>query len=498
MKNKNIFIAMCSVALLGFTACSEDTLDDINKDNQHPTPESVPAYLQLTDAIMNTGYSAVSGDYAFYVSSLTEQEIGVGNNQLMKAELRNPIEWAGSTTFNNAWNSIYGNLNNILQMQTKVENEEQSGYGQYDVLAMAQILEALNFGILTDMHGDIPYSEACKGLENLQPKLDAQADVYAGILATLDEAIANLDKAEAEGAEYAGQQDILFQGDLNQWRGLAYGLKARYLLHKLAVEPSVLPEVKAAAQKAVDLGFEGAMITEFNGVTCDNPWSAFYWSRYYTASSNTVAELMKATNDPRLAYYSTNPDPKNLDIEPGTAYNPGDQIISQVSDGSLAIPGWLNLGTQPLHLFSQSELYFILAEAQLRSGEDATEAFQAGVKASIVEIAGYFGEDATADAETYAVSLGKPTLQSLFEQKYLAQCVDEQVETYNDLRRLEAMGESYINLTNPNNTQSGVNRFPYRLPYANSSVLANPSIKEAYGDGYYIYSDKIWWAGGNH
>ena len=158
---------------------------------------------------------------------------------------------------------------------------------------------------------------------------------------------------------------------------------------------------------------------------------------------------------------------------------------------------WLDLGSQPIHVFSISELYFILAEAQLRTGEDATEAFQTAVKNSVVEVYGFFGEDGNAAADEYVATLGTPTLQTLFEQKYLAQCVDEQVETYNDLRRLEAMGESYINLTNPNNTQSGVNRFPYRLPYANSSVLANPSIKEAYGDGYYIYSEKIWWAGGN-
>ena len=487
MKNKNIFIAMCSVALLSFTACSEDTLDGINKDNQHPAPESVPAYLQLTDAIMSTGFSAVSGDYSFYLSSLTEQEIGVGNNQMMKAELRNPIEWAGSTTFNNVWNSIYGNLNNILQMQAKVENGDQSGYGQYDVLAMAQILEALNFGILTDMHGDIPYSEACKGLENLQPKLDAQKDVYAGILATLDEAIANLDKAEAEGADYAGEQDILFQGDLNQWRGLAYGLKARYLLHKLAVEPSVLSEAKAAAQKSIDLGFKGAQIKEFNGVTCDNPWSAFIWSRYYTASSATVSKLMEKTNDPRLAAYSANGK--------ATMVEPGDQVSSQVADGSLGYPAWYDLGSQPVHVLSLSEVYFILAEAQLRQGKDATEAFQAAVTSSVSDVLTIMSEDASVAAD-FAASLGTPTLQTLFEQKYLAQCVDEQVETYNDLRRLEAMGESYINLTNPNNTQSGLNRFPYRLPYANSSVLANPTIKEAYGDGYYIYSEKVWWAGG--
>ena len=40
-------------------------MDDINKDNQHPSPENVSAALQLTDAIMATGFSTVSGDYAF-------------------------------------------------------------------------------------------------------------------------------------------------------------------------------------------------------------------------------------------------------------------------------------------------------------------------------------------------------------------------------------------------------------------------------------------------
>ena len=69
---KNILVAL-SVAMLGFTACSEDTMDDINKDTLHPQPEVVPVKLQLTEAIMSTGYSTVSGDLAFYLSSWTEQ-----------------------------------------------------------------------------------------------------------------------------------------------------------------------------------------------------------------------------------------------------------------------------------------------------------------------------------------------------------------------------------------------------------------------------------------
>lgn len=476
---KHILITL-SVALLGFTACSENTLDDINKDNQHPSPDAVPAYLQLSEAIMSTGFSTVSGDYSFYLSSLNEQEIGVGNNQLMKAELRNSSEWAASTTFNNVWNATYGNLMNIRQIISKIEREVPGNVGQYDLLGMAQVLEALNFGVLTDMHGDIPYSEAVQGQGNLQPKLDAQEDVYNGILTTLDNAISNLEKGL--NLKSAKDQDIALGGNVSQWLATAYAMKARYLLHQLAVNPGVLTQVETAAEKAVELEFEGFKITEFNGVTCDNPWSAYVWSRYYVASSATVANLMEATNDPRLDAYT---------YSTGEAYAPGDEEASKIADGSLAFPAWYDLGSQPIHLFSKSELYFILAEAQLRQGKDATVAFQIAVESSVSEILGWMNED-TSIATDFAHSLGTPTLQKLFEQKYLSQCVDEQVEAYNDLRRCKAMGESYINLANPYNTQSGINRYPERLPYGNSSVLSNPNVKAAYGDGTYIYSDKTW------
>ena len=113
MKHLILFV---SAVFIGLTSCTEDMLDTINKDNEHPSPETVAASLQLTDAIMATGFSTVSGDYAFYLSSLNEQEIGVGNNQMMRAELRNASEWAASTTFNNVWNATYGNLMNIRQM----------------------------------------------------------------------------------------------------------------------------------------------------------------------------------------------------------------------------------------------------------------------------------------------------------------------------------------------------------------------------------------------
>jgi PBP1b-binding outer membrane lipoprotein LpoB len=48
---KYIVMAM-SVALFGMTSCSEDQLDEVNKNYKYPAANVVPAHLQITDAIM--------------------------------------------------------------------------------------------------------------------------------------------------------------------------------------------------------------------------------------------------------------------------------------------------------------------------------------------------------------------------------------------------------------------------------------------------------------
>ena len=111
------------IAFLGLmaTSCTEDTMDDINKNQANPPASVVNAKFQVTDAVVSTGFSSWGGAYAWYVSSYTEQTFGTGNNQAMKAELRQRGETAASTTFNNEWGSTYLNLENILQILQKTE-----------------------------------------------------------------------------------------------------------------------------------------------------------------------------------------------------------------------------------------------------------------------------------------------------------------------------------------------------------------------------------------
>ena len=244
-----------AVALL-FASCSEDEMDRINTDYGNPPVSVINSRLMITDAITSTGFSTASGDYAYYTSVYNEQIFGTGNNQLKNAELRQISEVAGSSTFNNVWNSTYANLLNLKYIMAKC-GEGGLNEGQKDLLGMAQVLAAVNWGILTDMHGDIPCSEALQGGALKQPKLDAQKDVYDYIFTLLDSAIANLTDAQTEGMANVGEQDILYGNDNAAWLAAAHAVKARYKLHMTVRDTNAAAEALAEAKAALAAGFEG-------------------------------------------------------------------------------------------------------------------------------------------------------------------------------------------------------------------------------------------------
>lgn len=488
---KNLIYAAAGFSLL-FTSCTEDVMDHINRDEANPPASAVSAKFMITDAINATAISTWGGAYAWYTASFTEQIFGTGNNQLMQAELRMRSQTASSSTFNNEWNLTYGNLNNIAQILQKTSpgglNE-----GQLDLRGMAQTLWVLNFEALTDLHGDIPYSEALDISINA-PQLQSQESIYADLLNRADQAIADLTAARTSGLKNGASQDLLFHGNLSQWLGLAHATKARLLLNTSFRNPSVWPQVIAEGEAALAEGFGGAQLEIFNGVDADNSWTAFQWSRQYSGSCETVVDLFAERSDPRADIYAVN-------VFSAVPYAPaGDQALATATE-TVGFPAWLDNGAAPLHIFSLAELHFILAEAKARTGADPAANFEAAIAASFADYGtAALDSDLASKASDYIATLGAPTLQEIMVQKYLAQTRDEQIQTYNDLRRCRAMGETHITLHNPNNTVGGVNQWPLRLPYGNSDVISNPNVAAAFGTGNdagnYLFTDPVWLFGG--
>lgn len=235
-----------------------------------------------------------------------------------------------------------------------------------------------------------------------------------------------------------------------------------------------------------------------------NSWSAYWASREYIASSKTVEDLLIERNDPREPLYNNN------EFGTNTIGEPGNEEQAQ-SIEELNVPAWLDYGfknKQGSHMFSKSELYFIRAEVKTRLGQDAKADFETAVKASLEDYATSCGETFSNDevaaylSGVTATKFAANPLSEILVQKYIAQTRDEQLETFNDIRRCKYVDGSYpVALTNPKNNSSIGNRLPLRLPYGSSDVLSNPNVKEAFGSGndagMYIFTENVWWAGGS-
>src|SRR5690606_10896069 len=159
MKFKYNILKLIAVGLLAmpiaFSSCSEDRMDEINRNPNDPT--DVQAKFILADVIVKTAVNNVGGDLSTYLSTYVEHEVGT-YNQLWRAEHREN-EPQSASTFNNSWGSLYEVIKDTRIM---IDNCSEGGSqeGNYTTLGIAQIMQAYNLALLTDMYGDVPYSEA--------------------------------------------------------------------------------------------------------------------------------------------------------------------------------------------------------------------------------------------------------------------------------------------------------------------------------------------------
>ena len=123
----------------------------------------------------------------------------------------------------------------------------QTGANLYQ---MARIFQAYAYMVLTDEYGDIPYTEGGKGYtdQNFFPEYDAQQQIYPEIIKELGEAAAALN---ASGKIETG--DVLYGGNIAQWKKFAYSLMLRAGMRLSKVDA-------AKAQATVQAAFQGGVI----------------------------------------------------------------------------------------------------------------------------------------------------------------------------------------------------------------------------------------------
>lgn len=380
--SKSIYGVTLAAGVL-LASCNNKALTDLNVD-PNSTQNAEPAYL-FTGAVLALpayNYSVLAQGMQYFS---TYKEVPAIGDKF----------YSFNGTVANFTEYYTNKLNRLIQIEPAVQETADA-----NKKSAVRILKAYVFNQLTDVAGDIPYSEALGGQSNLTPKYDTQRDIYLNLLKELDESAAALDASKAN----FGTADLLFKGDVAKWKKFAYSLMLRFAMRLTNVEPDL---AKTWAEKAI----AGGVMTSMDDVAkiqyadasgSQNPQVLDLRNGNYISAGGdnveggkfaaTFIDHLKSTHDPRLPVLSVVWVP----TAPGaTTYTADTSYAVQrgMVSGSLNTkpvdfdtysepsPLLLNLAA-PIILFGPSEAYLLVAEAALRgwsAGMTAEQAYTQGV-----------------------------------------------------------------------------------------------------------------------
>lgn len=401
-----------AVLALGLGACNTDELVRVNQDPNNPTsapPQAVFTYA--TRIAMQRWYG--SNPMNMRGPVLTAQHL---------AQVQYPDEDAyarldASVTDGSFIFSYAAELKNFQSVIDAAKPDAQEM-----LWGPAQVMRSLIFGYITDVWGDVPYSQALRGDAAdavIQPAYDPQLDIYTGLFADLTEAV-NAMAAGASGTSVlppVGSADPLFGGNRLRWQRFGNSLRARHAMRLVNVNPTT-----AAAQLNAAIAAPGGLIASNadnaqmrwpgDGIY-DNPWAANNRTRDDHRLSNRLMGEMLPYSDPRVAVYAQptlcylNPSTTGCPASPPqyagmpnaltateaatyslTSSRPGRVFYSttRFCNGCTGLSG----ASFPSFVMTYAEVSFILAEAAERgmiAGGSAAAAayYEQGIRASMAQ-----------------------------------------------------------------------------------------------------------------
>lgn len=425
---KKIFM-LTAVASLFFASCSLDVNEDPYHAGEVDATLELPAAQSAIANVVGNGMFTPAGIFVQFFDQLPEA---------MQYE-----EWANyrftqsTGVLNRAYSTLYSgalaDLDDILQSPTATAADKY----------VAQTLRTYSFQLAVDNWDKAPYTEALKGNANTQPKWDEGRTVYEGVLAELDSMENQLDGSAITA------DDMVAGGSLSQWKGFANALRLRMYLRFIDanVDASAYT-AKVKALLASNAFFSGDF--KFDNYKDEpdrrNPWYSTQKVNLNTTNLSAGYALMaymKSTNDnERIAYgfvkdgagnysgtlpatKSAFPDIKNKDVSELRYY-----------------------ATRPVYFFTQAELQFLIAEAQLRFNNNdaaAKTAYEAAITADFAAR----GLSGAADMINGAVKWAGATstadkLNLIYMQKWVALYGMDHMEAWSEQRRTDVPSWSTV------------------------------------------------------
>jgi hypothetical protein len=467
--------AAATLLALSAAAC-EHGLTDVNNNPNVPT--DVPTALLIRPSI--------TGSAAFLGVGMSWNHAGLWAQHVAQIQYTDEDQYVVRDGSVQAfWDSWYdGPLKDIQMMIEKARatnrpNEE----------AVGLILKSWNFGALTDLYGDAPYSEALQGeAGNFTPAYDTQQEIYNGLFADLRSAAEMI----APGGTGFGAADLIYAGDMARWQKFANSLRLRNAIHLTNVDA-------AKARQEFEAGMAGpggvftsnaeeARLVYLASSPNRNPFFENQVTRNDHRISKAMVDRLQATSDPRLPIYANPIQDDGVSYvghQNGVAHGVALTSRSRVGD-------WFTSATSPVFFMRHAEVLFIRAEAAQRgwaAGGTARDLYEAAVTASMRQ---YGISDAAITTFLAQPSVNfdaaADKLELIATQKWVA-LYGQGHEAFTEWRRT---GHPEL-VAGPDNLNN--DRIPRRLPYpALEQSLNGASYTTAVSrQGDITINGRVWW-----
>lgn len=458
------------------TGCSKG-INDFGTINSNPNSTTVPITSALLTNVLagaggnvwGGGINTTAGLYCQYMSETQYTDISRYASPV--------INWDGTYA-----GDLY-DLQNIINVNTDPATKAAAAQfgSNNNQIAIARILKAYNFWMLTDAYGDIPYFEALKGKGTIA--YDKQELIYPDLIKELKESVAQFDGG------LTVQGDIMYSGNTTKWKKFANSLIATIALRMSKANATLGKAEFAAAISAgvIDNNADNAAIV-YPGGNYRNPIYNYYvvTQRFDYAVSKTVTDQLTAKSDPRINVFTNNAK--------GFPYGltRADALAWQTANPSFGfLYGFTATAqTMPMYLMTAGQVFLARAEAA-RLGwttEVVATMYANGITAEMnrwgITNAGAI---ATYLAQTDVALTGLASdAQKIGEQRWLSYYPDGN-QGWAEYRRTGFPTMAPV--------PGSANAVPRRIPYGSNEPLYNPTNYASAAATYNSNSmnAKVWW-----
>jgi len=504
---KKIFKIGSMGLMLVFCLTSCKKYLDVNKNPNSATTSTpelmLPQALTATANVVNTynsmgaqlgGYMANAGGYGGFGSSVTYD--------------------LGNDDFQNCWNQSYDNLADYQWVITNTNGN--ADYSYYN--AAAKIMKAFNFQLLVDTYNDVPYTNAFEEVENLTPTYDDAKAIYDSIYTLLDDAIATINAGSTAGnIQQLGNNDVMFGGDMDEWKKLANSIKLRIAIRGKAggvtfnynFEDGFLDQ-----DATINPGYQqanGKQNPKYNswgylytGATANRAWIATDWIvSFYDGLNDYRGYILNGYGNTGFATNQLGYESNSVLSAPAA----GSWLSTYVSDVPNNNIGVLKGYSAGMVIFSLAESDFLQAEAILDGGfnvdGEADAYFYAGIKDSYkylftlndgndgalnelfgVPYTDLYDEYIATNAGNYLVDYSAATsdaerLEAIITQSYIALNMVNSDQAWNDFRRtgypaiVNGSSNGELTFASTQSISTRPDRLPSRVLYPTSELSYN-------------------------